>query len=96
MATGTRGQVPRLPDPTACDAHPMTDAPVPGGYGALLEQITSEVRVARLRAARTVNSELLALYWRIGRLILIRQENEPWGSGVIKRLANDLRREFPE
>ena len=47
-------------------------------------------------AARTVNSELLALYWRIGRLILIRQESEPWGSGVIKRLANDLRREFPD
>jgi uncharacterized protein DUF1016 len=49
-----------------------------------------------LRAARTVNSELLALYWRIGRLILIRQESEPWGSGVIKRLANDLRGEFPD
>jgi len=31
--------------------------------------------VARLRAARTVNSKLLALYGRIGRLILIRQEN---------------------
>ena len=74
----------------------MSDELVPGGYGDLLEQITSEVRVARLRAARTVSSELLALYWRIGRLILIRQENEPWGSGVIKRLANDLRREFPD
>jgi hypothetical protein len=36
------------------------------------------------------------MYWRIGRLILIRQENEPCGSGVIKRLAGDLRREFPD
>lgn len=74
----------------------MSDALVPGDYGDLLAQITSEVRVARLQAARTANSELLALYWRIGRLILSRQENEPWGSGVIKRLAGDLRREFPE
>jgi hypothetical protein len=48
----------------------MSDALVTGGYGDLLAQITFEVRVARLRAARTVNSELLALYWRIGRLIL--------------------------
>ena len=73
----------------------MSDALAPGGYGDLLAQITSEVRVARLQAARTANSELLALYWRIGRLILSRQENEPWGSGVIKRrLAGDLRREF--
>lgn len=74
----------------------MSDTLVPGGYGDLLEQITSEVQVTRLRAARTVNTELLALYWRIGRLILIRQENEPRGSGVIKRLANYLRREFPD
>jgi len=74
----------------------MSDALVPGGYGDLLAQIATEVRVARLRAARTVNSELLALYWRIGQLILIRQESEPWGSGVIKRLATDLRREFPD
>ena len=89
-AHGTRLEGPRRPDSTTCDAHPMSDALVPGGYGDLLAQITSEVRVARLRAARTVNSELLALYWRIGRLILIRQESEPWGSGVIKRLATDL------
>ena len=76
-----RPEGPRRPDSTTCDAHPMSDALVPGGYGDLLEQITSEVRGARLQAARTVNSELLALYWRIGRLILIRQESEPWGSG---------------
>ena len=35
-------------------------------------------------------------YWRIGRLILSRQENEPWGSGSIKGLAGDLRHEFPD
>jgi len=50
------------------------------------------MRVARLQAARTANSALLALYWQVGRLILSRQENEPWGSGVINRLAGDLRR----
>ena len=101
LAVGVDGhasawRVPRRPDSSTCDAHPMSDALVPGGYGDLLAQITSEVRVARLRAARTVDSELLALYWRIGRLILIRQESEPWGSGVIQRLAGDLRREFPD
>lgn len=73
----------------------MTDALVPGGYGDLLAEIASEVRVARLKAARSANSELLALYWRIGRLILLRQQHEPWGSGVIKRLSTDLRGEFP-
>ena len=38
----------------------MSDALVPGDYGDLLAQITSEVRVARLQAARTTNSALLA------------------------------------
>ena len=66
LAVGVDGhasawRVPRRPGWTTCDAHPMSDALVPGGYGDLLAEITSEVRVARLRAARTVNSELLAL-----------------------------------
>lgn len=51
----------RRPASTTCDAQPMSDALAAGGYGDLLAQITSEVRVARLRAARTVNSELVAL-----------------------------------
>ena len=56
----------------------MSDAPppgdlLPGGYGELLDQIKTEVRSARLRATRAANSELIRLYWRIGRLILDRQ-----------------------
>jgi len=73
----------------------MTGPVVPASYGDLLGRISSEVRSTRLRAARAVNSELVAMNWRIGQLILRRQENEPWGSGVIKQLAADLRREFP-
>ncbi len=47
-----------------------------------------------MRAARAANSELLALYWSIGRDILDRQEQAGWGSRVIDRLAADLRAEF--
>ena len=68
----------------------------PGGFGDLVDRIGVEVRTTRLRAARAVNSELVAMNWRIGRLILGRQQTEPWGSGVIKRLAAELRREFPD
>ena len=50
----------------------------------------------RLRAMRTANTELIALIWRIGRLILERQRTQPWGSAVIRRLVLDLRREFPD
>lgn len=36
-----------------------------------------------------------ALWWREGRTILDRQQREAWGSGVLRRLADDLRTEFP-
>jgi predicted nuclease of restriction endonuclease-like (RecB) superfamily len=43
----------------------------------------------------SVNSELIRLYWEIGRAIVERQRKEEWGARVIDRLATDLRRAFP-
>ena len=54
---------------------------VPESYGDLVDRIGAEVRTTRLRAARAANTELVAMNWRIGRLILDRQQTEPWGSG---------------
>ena len=70
--------------------------PLPDGYLALLESLKDRVRQARLKAQRTVNAELIKLYWNIGHEILTRQEEQGWGSGVVKRLAEDLRAEFPD
>ncbi len=68
----------------------------PAEYGELLARLKAEVRTAHLRAHRTVNTELLALYWTIGQAILDRQTGEGWGTRVIRRLADDLRAEFPQ
>lgn len=68
----------------------------PSEYGELLARLKAEVRTAQLRAHRTVNTELLALYWTIGQAILDRQTGEGWGTRVIRRLADDLRAEFPQ
>ncbi len=70
--------------------------PEPSGYAELLEQLKARVRASQLRAARAANSELLHLYWSVGRDILNRQEQAGWGSRVIDRLAADLRAEFPD
>ncbi len=51
---------------------------------------------ARTRAVLAVNQELIGLYWRIGREILTRQQDEGWGTKVIERLSADLRQGFPE
>jgi predicted nuclease of restriction endonuclease-like (RecB) superfamily len=71
-------------------------AQLPAGYAELLESLKARIREAQVRAALSVNRELVLLYWHIGREILQRQEREGWGAKVIDRLALDLRREFPE
>jgi len=89
--------------PVSAPADPCDDEPLervePGQslveYGDLLELVKAQVRSARVQAARVVNTELVALYWRIGRLILDRQDAHGWGAGVAGRLAADLRAEFP-
>ncbi len=68
----------------------------PEGYDDLLRDLKDRVRAARVRAALAVNSELVLLYWSIGRDILERQGRLGWGAKVIDQLAADLRKEFPE
>lgn len=65
------------------------------GYGELFEQVKAEVRAARVQAARVVNIEVIDLYWKIGRLLVERRAAEGWGTGVVRRLSEDLRSEFP-
>lgn len=68
---------------------------LPSGYAGTLASLKSLVSSAQLRAQRVVNAAMIELYWNIGRTILDRQQSEPWGSKVLARLADDLRREFP-
>ena len=44
----------------------------------------------------SVNRELILLYWQIGRAILEQQAQQGWGARVVDRLADDLRRVFPD
>lgn len=69
---------------------------VPSGYADLLADLKARVRATQFRAARAANTEVLALYWSIGRDILDRQERDGWGAKVVDRLAADLQREFPD
>lgn len=69
---------------------------LPNDYAAVLASLKDRVRQARLTAQRRVNTELISLYWGIGQQILAHQDNQGWGAGVIRRLAEDLRAEFPQ
>lgn len=69
--------------------------PLPADYAAWLAELKVRIQDARQRASLSVNRELVLLYWQIGQDILARQQREGWGSKVIERLAQDLRRAFP-
>ncbi|MEY2848382.1 MAG: hypothetical protein RI885_1047 [Actinomycetota bacterium] len=73
----------------------VDDGLVPASYGSILAELKQRVRNAQFQAQRRVNTELIQLYWSIGRTILDQQAIEGWGSGVVGRLAADLRAEFP-
>ena len=61
----------------------------------LIADVKQRIQSAQTRAVLAVNSELVRLYWDIGRLIANRQQREGWGAGVIPRLASQLKHELP-
>jgi predicted nuclease of restriction endonuclease-like (RecB) superfamily len=65
-------------------------------YDAFLRSLKQRIRNTQVRASLAVNQELLLLYWQIGREIRQRQQQEGWGAKVIEKLAQDLKREFPD
>lgn len=69
--------------------------PIAKEYTAFVRDLKSRVVAARLRAARSVNRELILLYWDIGRAIAEKQRHLGWGEAVVEKVAADLRRSFP-
>ena len=68
---------------------------IPSDYGAFLTAVKERVRNAQYAALKAVNTELVGLYWDIGRMIVERQSGETWGKAVVLQLAVDLQAEFP-
>jgi hypothetical protein len=65
------------------------------GYADLLKTIKERITEAQYAALKSVNKELIGLYWYIGRMIAERQKGDIWGRSVVGQLAKDLRAEFP-
>jgi len=65
-------------------------------YKKLLKQIKTRIQSARIKAAVSVNVELLTLYWDLAKLIVNRQKQSSWGDGLISLISNDLKKEFPD
>lgn len=68
---------------------------VVGDYPVLLAEVKERIREAQYAALKTVNTELVGLYWDIGRMIVTRQAEEGWGKAVVEQLSSDIQSAFP-
>ena len=65
-------------------------------YQQWIISIKQRIQVSQIKAAITVNREMLELYWFIGEQIVLKQETANWGDGVLKQMSLDLLIDFPE
>jgi predicted nuclease of restriction endonuclease-like (RecB) superfamily len=65
-------------------------------YRQWLIDLKKKIRQSQIKAAVKVNTELLLLYWDLGRDIAVRQMEADWGSRFFERLSKDLMLEFPD
>jgi predicted nuclease of restriction endonuclease-like (RecB) superfamily len=64
-------------------------------YARFLAALKERICAARGSAARSVNHELISLYWDIGKAIAEKRTDAGWGDAVVEKLSRDLMREFP-
>ena len=64
-------------------------------YKNWLIELKSKIQQSQIKAALAVNSQLIQLYWDLGKQIAEKQETAKWGSGFIDQLSRDLKEEFP-
>jgi predicted nuclease of restriction endonuclease-like (RecB) superfamily len=65
-------------------------------YSDWLRNLKQQIKIGQIKAALSVNSQMIMLYWDLGRQIVEKQEKAKWGSGFIEQLSKDLKEEFPE
>ena len=68
---------------------------LPPNYAEILHEVKNEVRTGYVRAQRAANTAMIAMYWRIGKIIADRQAAEGWGTKVVQYLAADLKTAYP-
>jgi len=64
-------------------------------YVTTLKTLKEKIRTAQIKASLSVNSEMIQLYWEIGRTIAEQQKKQNWGDKTVQKLSEDLQKEFP-
>lgn len=64
-------------------------------YRQFISELKARVLAARISTARTLNRDVILLYWDIGREVVEKQHLHNWGDGVVEAVARDLQSTFP-
>ena len=64
-------------------------------YNLWVQRLKQKIRSAQIKAALSVNTEMLNFYWELGTDIVEKQKVAKWGDGFLARLSDDLMNEFP-
>lgn len=64
-------------------------------YNKILNQALHQINLARIATAKQINSSTNGVYWNLGKLLFEEQLEKGYGSGVVKQLSSDLKKEFP-
>ena len=64
-------------------------------FKTFVTDIKQKILSSQYEALKSVNKELISLYWDIGKSILNeKQESFGWGKSVVKNLSEELQKEF--
>jgi predicted nuclease of restriction endonuclease-like (RecB) superfamily len=63
-------------------------------YERLVTEVKERLLKAQHAALQKVNTELISLYWDLGKIISQAQIKKGWGDSVVETLANDLQTEL--
>lgn len=63
-------------------------------YKEWIKNVSQRYRQSQIKAAVSVNRELISFYWTLGKDISERENK--WGAGFYNALSNDLRKALPE
>ena len=61
-----------------------------------MTELKSRIRISQLKAAIKVNTELILVYWQLGKDIEEKQQQANWCEALIDQLSKDLSSAFPD
>ncbi len=65
-------------------------------YIHFFNELKAYISIARVRAAVSLNKEVIQMYWQIGKTLIAKTNSTNWGEKLIDQISHDLQKEFPE